>query len=85
MLTGDQIAGARDLVGLRTAEALAEAAGIGVAIIMSAEEALNAIHDMDLHDMGKIIRAGKAWGAVHHRAGSLACQRGGHSLGRRAH
>lgn len=64
MLTGDQIAAARRLAGLRSQAELAAAAGVSRPTIERAEAARGLIPSMNCDAMARVIRALEAAGVV---------------------
>jgi transcriptional regulator with XRE-family HTH domain len=73
MLTGDQIAAARRLAGIRTQADLATAAGVSRPTVERAERAKGEIPGMGTGAMRKIIQALEAAGVTFHlEGGSLA-------------
>ena len=64
MLTGDQIAGARRLAGIRSQAELAVAAGVSRPTVERAEAARSLIPSMNCDAMARIIRALEAAGVV---------------------
>ncbi len=69
MLTGDQIAAARRLAGIRSQAELAGLAGVSRPTVERAEAARNLIPSMNADAMARIIRALEAAGIEFHLAG----------------
>lgn len=62
MLTGDQIAAARKLAGIKTRDELAAKANVGVATVARAEAARAQVPGMNTEPLSKIIQALEAAG-----------------------
>jgi transcriptional regulator with XRE-family HTH domain len=72
MLTGDQIAAARRLAGIRSQAELAAAAGVSRPTVERAEAARGLIPSMNAEAMSRIIRALEAAGIAFHLEGGAS-------------